>query len=908
LFENQCFKRETPFGAPQTIDLRRRNFSEKSPISPSSAYFMTNFFSRRTTRLAALSLLIAAAFLWIFIVPRNPGPYRALPAQTSVVVEFHGLLAASQIVAKNDDPIWKPVLQTALFRTAWQDAAEAQRLFAHDPALRRAFAQAKMLAGCSLHPADSLHALFALEAPDAPLLSKLLENNKLSTKFFPHKFRGHTLYTVHLPKNRPLVVAREGDLLLFSFAPVLVEDALAQLGRSTNWWADRKHIGDLPAAPLRLHARPSALAAQWSSPMLPAWRNLPALLARNVEWLGLAWDGQNVQTMAEYKGFLSEMASWGTSPRGAIFSVLPDNTALLAWAGFADAPRFFNALSKGQMTDFERFVRPWVGSEAACAVTEPLSPALQDDRLLLLAVRDSAEALAQLRAYAALRGALPQENYQMFEVLGFQSSAILQPLVGDDVAFRNPVCALAGRYAVFAPNRSALEVFLDKYLVNQTLANNTDFLQLQQKLPSKGCALLLLNATYLPGLLKGLFAPDAPAPSAADLRAFVQTGFVAADFQPSFGRRVDIQLAAQRQSEPPPATNILWKTPLAAQASTQPFVIESPIGEASILVQDAQNRLACLGPNGGVRWTRQLTAPLISAVQGIDFFANGTPCYLFNTAREICLLDENGKDVEGFPLRLQSPATNGVTAVDFDKNLKFNYFVACANGNVYGFDQFGRALPGWNPQSDLGRVEHPLLHFQRAGKDYLAVLARTGQLSVFGRDGALRFRPAQFGGGAFPSPPQADAASKSPRILCLNATGEAFACNLEGAAFSLLAGQKTNRARGLFAPISGDPRFECVVAAGERLSMSGYTGGAFETIFSLRMPAPQDTVFALSGNRIGTWSRSKRQVFLLNAAGELGAGFPLAGTTPFALTRSPGSGQEMLVVGNGSNVYAYKVR
>ena len=332
--------------------------------------------------------------------------------------------------------------------------------------------------------------------------------------------------------------------------------------------------------------------------------------------------------------------------------------------------------------------------------------------------------------------------------------------------------------------------------------------------------------------------------------------------------------------------------------------------ETAILVQDAGNQLYRLDAGGAVRWRRTLADRILGSVQGIDFQGNQTNCYLFNTATHLWLLDDEGHDVEGFPLQLQSPATNGVIAVDFDKSLRYYYFVACANGNLYGYDQFGRSLAGWNPQNGVGLVTQPLLHCQREGKDYLVALNQKGKLSVYGRDGVLRFPSVQLVGN-FAGPPQADAVSKSPRIIAINTTGKAAGCNFAGEPFSVQVGQTSNKrpVKGAFMPLTGDARFEYVVLQDSSLRVVGYEDTALRTIFSTPLPAGQDTLFEVAGQRLGTLDRSKRQVFLIDGRGHLHPDFPLAGTTPFVMTDVfREAGQQVLVVGNGASVYAYKVR
>ena len=867
-------------------------------------------------RQAGWLLLFLLVLLCLFFLLRKgqSGAYQALPEQIAIVLEFNGLAKGLQLIAQSPGPAWKQFSKTTLFRALLPDVQAAERIFRHDAGWKTAFAGQRLVAAFSLIQADSLHALLILENNVGFDLPRLLATSPEVKKFFPSVFHDQQIYTVYLADGKRMVVAQSGSSLIFSRFSYLVEDALAQLETGGSWWTRRKYARQLSAdAPLKIQLHPAVLASRYSAHLAKAWAPLPALLERNVTWLGIALDSTHVAVLAEGSGFLNQLDALGQQDRGAVFSILPDNTAFLAWAGFSNRRPFFRNITTEQTADFERFILPWAGQEAAYVITEPFSPAMQDDRFIVLGARDTALATERLREYGRQRGALPQTSrYQAFEVFQFLSQSVLQPLVGDDPGFRNPVAALVGSYVVFAGSRSALELWIDKFTVNQTLASNADFLQWQQKMPARSHGLLFLNAAYGTALLKNLFLPGELPLDGADLAIAGQIGFFGLDLAPGPGNALALQVASQSQAGAVPTTAILWKTSLNAEAVTAPFVIPARTagGETAILVQDADNQLYRLDAGGAVRWRRALADRMLGAVQGIDFQGNQGQCYLFNTATQLWLLDDEGQDVEGFPLQLQSPATNGVTAIDFDKSLRYHYFVACANGNLYGYDQFGLPLAGWNPQGGVGLVTQPLLHCQRDDKDYLIVLNQKGQLFVYSRDGALRFPALQLA-GRFAGPPQADVVSKSPRIIAMSTTGKAVGCNLAGAPFAaqISKGPQKISVKGVFAPLTGDARFEYAALQDSAVRVVGYEGGALKGLFATSLPVGQDTLFEVAGQRLGTLHRSKRQVFLLDGRGQLHPDFPLAGTTPFVMTDVfRQAGQQVLVVGNGASVYAYKVR
>ncbi|MEO6039100.1 MAG: DUF3352 domain-containing protein, partial [Saprospiraceae bacterium] len=418
------------------------------------------------------AFLVALVLCGLVLLLRKgqSGAYQALPEQMAIVLEFNGLVKGLQVIGQSPRPAWQQFSKTTLFRALLPDVATTERIFRNDAGLQAAFLNERLLAAFTLNPADSLHALFVLEAAADFNLSRALSISSATQKYFPSVFHEQQVFTAYLADGKRMVMAQDGRMLIFSRFSYLVEDALAQLEAGHSWWTGRKYARELPAdAPLKIQLHPAALANHFGPQLASPWQPLAALLQRNATWVGMALDSQQAVARVESKGFLNQLSSFGEPDRAAIFSILPENTAFLAWVGFEHHRPFFNNIIDVQTAEFKQFIAPWAGKEAAYVLTEPFSPAMQDDRFIVLGVRDTALATQRLREYASQRGSLQQENsYQAFEVFRFLSQSALQPLLGDDPGFRNPVCALVGAYVVFAGSRSSLELWIDKYTVNQT--------------------------------------------------------------------------------------------------------------------------------------------------------------------------------------------------------------------------------------------------------------------------------------------------------------------------------------------------------------------------------------------------------------------------------------------------------
>ena len=869
--------------------------------------------------------LMTAGVLLLFWISNSKNPLAAIPSETSIVLDYNHLnLDDLYLLEHASGDALRELLQQSDLENIRLDAQQAQQLMAHHSPLRAAFEHPRMLVALTLKSSDKGHALFVLDLKkkhaDLNEAMEILRSKKqldsVASSFLqdihvaPHQFRGTTLWRLSKPACCQFVFAQQGDLLLYSQSAGLVEDALANLESSENWWTQCPYFRETSAQiPLRVVLRPSTIAQRWSQAMLPPLKELPLLLVQQFGWIGLSWDGQTLSMEAAPQGIFRQFAAWGAAPRDGLFTVLPSNTAAVLQANFSKASSFLHQSGMAPSRDLREYIEPWWGCHLTFALTEPLSADWINDQFILLEALDTAGAGAYLEKYGQQHGLLKKYDHQTFPIWQFAEGSLLWPFTQGSAPFQNPACTILGDYVVFAASPTALEPFIDRYVVNETLSAAPDFLAMAQKLPAERNALLLFNGSSLLPLSKSFCQPAWVQSNTQTIVALAALGWMGTALQAgATGGRVSFQPALAGTGQPisPTATGLIWKTPLAAEAATPPSVVYAPPeqGGSTILIQDLRHQLYCLGSGGRLRWRRQLPAHIRSNVQGVQFDQNATRCYLFNTPDAIWLLDENGHDVAGFPLQLRSPATNGVVAVTFGDEHDPCYFIALENGNVLGFDRFGRPLVGWNPQPvGPGSVTTPVLHFQYAEKDYLAVLSQTGRLSVFGKNGSARFAPIQWD-GQFSSPLQVNLLPESPRIVCFNHQGKAFECDLQGNISSHQVGPiEKPGIYSAFLPVRDHHHFKYAVLSENTISGGQWQAGKYQTLFSKKIDSQWDTLCMTQNGSVALLNRSKGLLMLLDEQGEMLNGRIVSGTTTLA---SAPESTGIIVVGNKASICAYR--
>ncbi len=735
-------------------------------------------------------------------------------------------------------------------------------------------------------------------------LSSLLQSEQ-NSQVQSSVYKNTRAYNIRLKNGGTYTMAQFRNLLIVAPYAWQVEEAIAQLKKPTFNLLRTGNFKRLAAS----HAKTDFSAIgniSFLPVLLKDWLPEPVVanFAQGARWVRLdalqrAQYFEGAILLNKEESWLKAARSQKARPIGKILQVIPENIATLKLLNLSKPTAFFRQTGGRAYDSFHRYLSSWIGESVAQVTTTK-------DMALVFEVKDENGALAALKELAAATGVLQSFDYQTYKIQQILEDRLFPPIWGD-VADRmaNPFFTFVDGYLIFGSSRAMLEVWVEEFIVGRTLLQNEAFLLFFQKIKNQAAqAFVYYNFRNIAPQLRSLAKRKEITDHWEQLG---QMAFLLAN------KRNHIQIKGYRIARvgtSSPAARTVWRVSLDAPALHFPTLIDSQ--PYTIALQDSSFYLYLLSAAGELLWKKKLEGAILSRIHSIDYYNNGTRQLLFNTANHIYLLDTEGKTQGTFPLRLQSPATNGVNPIDFDKNGRYSFFVACANGNVYGFDRLGRPLPGWNPQPEVGGMRHFLLHFQHANKDYLVALTESGALQVFARDGSLRFPIINFDHD-FLSPPDVQLHEKDNRIVAMDTKGRVYVVLLDGNYFNLnLMLDTVGKSRFLFADIANDEQKEYIALRDSILKVKHYAGLKFEDLFTVNLKSKQDEIcaVALPGMEkpmIGVVSRTKNQIHLLNAKGEIHAAFPIGGDTSFFIADLYANGQQILVVANGDAVCAYRL-
>src|SRR5690606_36669576 len=330
-----------------------------------------------------------------------------------------------------------------------------------------------------------------------------------------------------------------------------------------------------------------------------------------------------------------------------------------------------------------------------------------------------------------------------------------------------------------------------------------------------------------------------------------------------------------------PSSGALWTTALPAPLASPPVLVKDHLSKTlQILAQDKDHRISLISCTGKVLWQRQLDGPLIGGVEQIDRYRNDKLQLLLNTAGKVYQIDRLGRDVEGFPVTLKTPASAALNVFDYEGKKDYRILVPIVDGGVLNLGADGRAVQGWEPERLPSPALAPVKHVRLKGKDFLVIAQRNGKVAVLDRRGTERYAAKLHMRGVHSFLGAREAMDiADQRIRWADSTGAVLSGKLDGTVDTLSFPASGNV---VLLDVNGDGSDEVM-----RTTMSAFTvADAADERFRASFP---DAVRAMAfpvpmedgSMAVGLVLPEQEQVRLYDASGALWPGFPMRGAVQF---------------------------
>lgn len=758
--------------------------------------------------------------------------------------------------------------------------------------------------------------LFILpETKDFDIVKWVKQNGEINSR--SSVFEGQEVFNVG-KGNSSFAFTKFRNLTLLARHAYLVENAIRQIQTPTTSVCQNEGFRNLDDSSLainndshkyEIYLNVNQLGAEFAPLLEPSQLNLIKQLGQLGDFGLFTFHGDEGQSNFNASFAVNAnsnlVSACGEGPKLASANVLPylptDLTAFISLNQKGFSPENGTA-------SWNEFISPWMRGSVTFSLGEKLG-AEPAEKFLLFQAKDAKIAEAKLEKWHQSNSEEKPAEVQMFKVFSVDGESLSKWFGSSDFA-KKSFATVLGDYVLFSNSKAGIERWLVNYVAGQTFSKSTAYLTSISGFPSESHVHFYFESVATWQMVsqflterRGNFFRHNP----FTFNHLVGTG----NWD---GNSLDCEFASfSKQQEANLPAGILWQTPLSGKAKGRPLITENPRSrEKEIMVKDGRDNIYLISNNGRIKWQRSFDSPILSEITSIDLHGEGDRQFVLNTTEAIYVIDDDGSDMTSYPLQLQVPATNGVTVIDFFQSNDYHFFVACENGNAYGFDERGSPVEGWRPKTGLGYVQMPLLHFQAMGMDFLALLNSMGELQVFQKNGKYRFPKVNLENGSLQSIDY-QTHSKSSRIVSCDDEGWAYVINFKGDRFRLNLKTGNNEAvKFAFSDVVGDTRKDYLAISEKELSIYSYQKNDFEKAGGHVFRMEQDGIFPVKiprkkKSQIGTFSLPKKRIFLLDGKGNLNEKFPLEGTTPFVIEDLLGNGREVVVTGNGRRVCAYSV-
>jgi len=293
-------------------------------------------------------------------------------------------------------------------------------------------------------------------------------------------------------------------------------------------------------------------------------------------------------------------------------------------------------------------------------------------------------------------------------------------------------------FFVFTENESTAEQLISSFQNNNTLKNASYFESTAKDLSTASSLLIYKMQGEFSEDISGFFNSK----SSAGIKDISFDKFPLAALQFSFDRNfAHVTLSCKEAGAT--AKSVSGKVSekfnlnLESVLLTNPQLVDGNNGSSNVLVQDIANKLYFISESGKILWTKKLGSPILGKIETVEISGKGNKQIAFATNDAFYILDRNGKDAKGFPIKFKDKVTQPLSVFDYDNNRNYR-FVIVQGKDVLMYDKYGKTVKGFGFNKAKSNIAQSPVHIRMGNKDYIVVAEENGKLNILSRVGKTR--------------------------------------------------------------------------------------------------------------------------------------------------------------------------
>ena len=449
----------------------------------------------------------------------------------------------------------------------------------------------------------------------------------------------------------------------------------------------------------------------------------------------------------------------------SVTSILPDNTSRFMWVGFTDIENYYrNFISYSlrnegyletyeSLTKFEYqnqisvrdYVLPWIGNEICLTRSLNDRENLREDTYAVIQVKDVVLADSLLAALQSMTGRRKDSLQYKNQMIHFLAIPELIPAIfGRPFRELNSSCyTRVNEYIIFGNNALALKYFIDHVVYDKVLNKDKAYITLNDNLSDNANLYYYFNTERIISKFKSVFSDELNEqlePAVDTLKKFESLTVQFTNKEGIFYTNLYVRYNPVSEALAP----LRWQVSLDTLLFGKPqFVPTGRQHENAILAFDINNRLYQIDSTGVILWKLQVPGKPVGHIQVVYPKHKDSACYLFNTDRSICLVNESGKFIPVYPYQLPARAAGELIVFDPGKRGNNTIFIALADNKIHALELDGTAAHGWLNPALSEEINQPIQFLENGKKDFIFIKGENGHLLITDRKGKPILRPAK---------------------------------------------------------------------------------------------------------------------------------------------------------------------
>lgn len=726
----------------------------------------------------AIFLLVVSGSVLTFLYQLNEtkkpvsSALRAVPTTTSFILE-----------SKQSPAIWKKISETNLIWEALLQVKQVHKLneqirffdslYQIIPGAKELFEHHSLFISAHKTSEDELHFLFLFNIPRNLGASFI---HDLAREHFPDRTSNIKAYDEaeiysSQAQDHSFSYTIYRDIFIGSFNGMLVEDAIRQLNAGSSIedeFSFQKIISTAgEQADANIYIRYKNLPHYLSFFTKKDYAGDLALLKNFADWSAL--DLKIKTNMILLNGFtscndsLSRFLSLFKDQKPqdpAFLEIVPAKTAAFIHFGFSNFKTFYREYAKMLMNDHRvneienihqscncdtrENLLSWIENEIALVIlnntSAPGDAVKSHNYFAVLRARDIDEVIPKLSPFADTAYAISDSVKGEVKIYPLKNPKLLPAFFGNLFSVLEGNCfATIEDYVVIASDSLALFDFISQASAGKTLASSLQFKSFAENVSGESNVYMYANIPQSHSLLKKFLNEKTSVLFEENKELAKKFESVAIQFNSDENDLIYNNIYLKYNPVYKQETATLWETRLDTLLEGRPHLVKNHYTQGNeIFVQDKNHTIYLISGTGKILWKRIIPGKIISDIYQADALKNNKLQLLFNTSTQIYLIDRNGKDVAGFPVKLPSPATNGIALFDYEQNKNYRILIACENKHLYNYEISGKPVSGWEFPMLRGIMKKPMQYFALEGRDYLTGADHAGHIYLAERNGKIR--------------------------------------------------------------------------------------------------------------------------------------------------------------------------